>query len=66
MNLKKTGVDVVAVKVLLAGLWSKGWCVPRAAQGEWLQVGTAKLSASPVGGENAEMAASGLPNQQLF
>lgn len=65
MNFKKTGVNVVAVKLLVAGLWSKGRCIPRAAQDEWLQVGTAKVSASPVRGGNAEMAASGVPNQQL-
>lgn len=66
MNFKKTGVNVVALEFLVAGLWSKRQYVPRAAQDEWLQGGTVKVSASPVRGENAEMAASGPPNQELL
>lgn len=65
MNFKMTGVNVVAVKLLVAGRWSNGWCVPGAVRYEWLQVGTTKVSASPVRAQNAETAASGLPNQQL-
>lgn len=66
MNFKKTGVNVVALELLVAGMWSKRRYIPRAAQEEWLQGGTAKVSASPVRGENAEMAASGSPNQELL
>lgn len=51
MNFQERGVNGVAVKLLVAGLWSRGWCAPRAAQDEWLQVGTTKVSASPVRGE---------------